>query len=252
MQDSNKLELSNRLYHLVLVFLVGLVAFWGFRIYEIYNTAQGNFAHELTVEGKGKAYVVPDVAKIQIGVNTEAATSEETVKNNTEKINAVMAAIKALGVEAKDIKTTNYSLGPKYTWKDNESKQDGFTLSQNMEIKLHDFTKIGDLIATTTKAGANMVGGVDFIIDDPDKANADARQEAVAKAMAKAKIIEDSTGLSLGRVTNYSEYADGGYMPYYSKSVSMGDVGAVPEAAPSIEPSQSEVNLTVSLTYKIN
>lgn len=254
MKDLSKMELTNRLYYLVLVFVVGLLAFWGFRIYEIYSTVNGNFAHEITVEGKGKAYVVPDVAKIQVGVNTEAATSEETVQKNTEKINAVMAAINALGVEKKDIKTTGYSLSPKYTWTENESKQDGFTLNQNIEVKLHDFSKVGELIAATTKAGANMVGGVEFIIDDTDTVNAEAREEAVGKAMAKAKIIEKATGLKLGKVTNYYEYVDNGYMPYYDKAIGMGGVGAVPEAAvaPSIEPGQQEVNLTVSITFKIN
>lgn len=252
MKDSNHLEISNRLYTLVLILIVGLVSFWGFRIYEIYNTASGNYPHEISIEGKGKAFVVPDVAKIQLGVTTDAATSEETVKQNTAKINEVMKAIKALGVAEKDIKTVGYYLNPKYTWIENESKQDGYTLNQSIEVKLRDFEKVGELIASTTKAGANMVGGVEFVLDDSDKAKAEARKEAVDKAMAKAKIIAKSTGLELGRVTNYYEYSDEGMMPYYEKSMSVGAVGDSPEMAPSIEPGQQEVNLTVTLTFRVN
>lgn len=254
MNSNPNLDVSKRVYVLMVIFLLFLVSFWSFRMYEIYNTATGGFAREISIEGKGKAYAIPDVAKISLGVTTDGATSEVTVQENTKKINAIMAELENFQIDKKDIQTTSYYLNPKYDYTpDKGSQQNGYTLSQNIEIKVRDFTKIGDIIAKTTKVGANMVGGISFTIDDTDKAKAEARVKAIAKARENAKAITEAAGLKLGKVLSYYEYTDstidygkgGGMM---ASSVNSG--GPVP-VAPTIEPGQQEVSITVNLSYRI-
>jgi uncharacterized protein YggE len=251
----SKLDISPRLMVLVVAFLVGLLGFWVFRMVEIYKTVTGtNPPPSISVEAEGKGYIIPDVAEVTLGVTTDAKTSESAIKDNTKKMNAVMAEITKLGVDKKDIQTTSFYLNPKYNWtQDQGSIQDGYTLTQQVLVKVRDFAKIGDLLATTTKAGANMVGGINFTVDDLEKAKTDARTQAIAKAKEKAKEIAKQSGLDLGEVINYYEYQSNYYD--YGKGgggYAMAEGGGSPSAAPIIEPGQQEVDLTVTLTFKLN
>lgn len=252
--QKNKLEISNRIFVLLIVFLVGLTTFWGFRIYEIYNAQTGDYPREITVEGQGKAYMTPDVAHIILGVYSEAATSEEVVADNTKKMNAVMEAVKAAGIAEEDVRTTSYYLDPKYEWtEDRGSYQDGYYLDQTVDVKVRDFETIGTLLAGVTKAGANTVGGIQFVVDDAELAKNEAREDAIARATAKAEKIAEQAGLKLGKVINYYEYSNGFGMPYMERAVTSSYYGeeSLDMAVPPIEPGQEEISLTVNLTYRL-
>lgn len=252
MTTNGKWDISNRMFVLVLLLLIGVLGFWTMRGTEILNNIRGNYPREISVDAQGKGYVIPDVAVVNLGVTTKGKTSEETVAENTKKINEVMKVIKDLGVEDKDIKTVGYYLNPSYNWTEKEgSVQDGYELSQTLEVKIRDFDKVGDLISKVTTAGANTMGGVNFTADDTEKAKADARKEALAKAHEKAKLIEEQTGLKFGKVLSYYEYdatdqyGKGGY------SMVAAEGGGGMEAAPTIQPGQQEIILNVTLTYRI-
>lgn len=249
-----KIDLSNRLFTIVVVLLIGIVSFWGFRIYEIWNAAKGNYAREISVEATGKAYVVPDVAKVTLGVKTEAKTAEEAVTQNTQKMNTITADVKALGIEEKDIKTTGYSLNPKYIYSEKDKKdiQDGYTLEQTIEVTIRDFDKIGKIMTTATKDGANNISGLSFVVDDPENAKAKAREEAIAKAKEKAKQIAKDSGLKLGRVINFYEFEDYGYYPMEPMAADSYMAGAQSNmVTPRITPGEKEISLRVTLTYRV-
>jgi len=249
-----KHDVSQRMFVLLLVFLVGLMGFWAFRMYEFWNNAHGNYTREITVDGSGRSFVVPDVAEVTLGVTTDAATSDAAVTANTKKVNAVMDALKTFKIDAKDIQTTGYYLNPKYKYSpDGTSSNDGYTLNETVLVKVRDFTKVGEILAVSTKAGANTVGGVNFTVDDAEKGRAEARAQAIEKAKAKAAIIADQAGFSLGDLVNY--YESPGAMPYYDAKggyapmAAEGGGGVV--NSPQISAGQQEVNMTVNLTYKL-
>ncbi len=240
-------DVSTRVYKLIVILISVVLVFLVFRVAEMWRTISGNYPREIAFEAQGTAYVTPDIATVQLGVTSEGESSEVVVAENTQKMNAVMAEIKARGIEAKDIQTTSYSLYPKYDWsEEGGSEQDGYTLSQTVVVKIRDFTKIGDLLAATTKAGANTISGVTFEVDDPETAKAAAREEAVAKAKAKAESVAAATGLNLGRMVNYYEYSD-----YYAKGIYGEGMSADLGGAPTIEPGEEEVTLNVSLTFRV-
>lgn len=243
-------DVSNRVFWLIVVLGAGLLLFWVFRVAQIWQEMNGDYAREISVEAEGSAFVIPDTAVVNLGVTTDGETSEAVVEQNTEKMNAVLEAIKGLGIEESKIQTTGYYLYPKYNWTEEGQETDGYTLTQNVEVRISDFELIGEVIAQSSTAGANMVGGVDFTLDDPDSAKMEARLEAVAEAKMKAEQIADAAGLKLGDVVNYYEYSysggkGGGY--YYDDFAE----GAALENAPSIEPGEEEVTLTVTLTYQL-
>lgn len=256
MSNSTKFDLSNRLYTIMIVFIVAIVGVALFVSINLWKSINGDYPREITVEATGKAYVVPDVAELTLGLDVDAPTADEAVEKNSQTMNKVSAALEALGLDKKDIKTSYYNLSPKYNWTEAQgSVQEGFTLSHSVIVKIRDFEKIGEVIAKSTEAGANIFSGVQFTIDDPESAKSLAREEAIAKAKEKAKEIAAQSGLSLGKVLNFYEYQDGysSPMPY-----GVGGMYDVAEStleskvtAPSIEPGEQEVNLTVSLTYRI-
>ena len=116
-------------------------------------------------------------------------------------------------------------------------------------MKLTDFDLLGQVIADSSAAGANVVGGVEFTVEDPEMAKAEAREEAVAEAKEKAEQIAATSGLKLGDVVNYYEYSSGGesYYPMMYEADAVKAEGSVP----SIEAGQEEVSLTVTLTYQL-
>lgn len=246
-------DISKRFLILLIVFVAGLFVFWGFRIAEILYEMQGGYPRELSVDGQGIAYIKPDLATVSVGVSTEGKTSEAVSKENNEKMNAVMAALEKLGVEEKDIQTTNYFLGPKYNWNEEQGNfQDGFRMEQNLDVRVRDFDLVNQVVQGVTDAGANVVGGVRFSVENPESAKTEARKEAVAAAKEKAKSIAEATGFKLKKLVNYYEWTDGTVMRTAVSSYGMGGEEAFIEPKADIAPGEDKVTINVTLTYRID
>ncbi|PIR54676.1 hypothetical protein COU74_05305 [Candidatus Peregrinibacteria bacterium CG10_big_fil_rev_8_21_14_0_10_36_19] len=257
--SNQRFELSNRLFILLSAFTAALFIFWGFRIAEIYQNTTGSQPREIVVEAQGKAYVVPDVAQVNLGVNTKGPETVKIVEENTKKVNAIIKALTDKGIDSKDIQTVQYNLYENYKWLPNEgSKPDGYVLDQSILVKVRDIEKIGSIIDLASSNGATTIGNVSFIVDNPDAAKDEARNEAIKKAKIKALAIASEAGLKLSEVSNYYEYSGNDYYngpQVYADTASLekggfGGGGSA-EAAPSIQPGQQEVTLNVSLTYKL-
>lgn len=252
--DRPKFEVSKNLFVMLLLALIGLLSFWGFRMYEIYNAAaNGNYPREIGVEAEGKAYATPDVATLNLGVHTQADTAAKTVEENTKQMNKVMDELTKAGIDKKDIQTVSFYLTPNYKWTEKEgSIPDGYVLDQSVNVKIRDFTKIGAVMASATTAGANTIGNLQFTIDDREKAKEIARTEAIAKAKEKAVKLAEQSGLKLGKVVNYYEYEDYySAQPMYSSAYMGAEGGGGGMPAPDIQSGQQEVKLKVTLTYRL-
>jgi uncharacterized protein YggE len=204
----------------------------------------------ITVSAEGKIYAKPDIGEINLGVTNEAKTVAEAQAKSTEAINKVMDFLKSSGVEEKDIRTTNYNIRPVYDYTEARGQTlRGYSVSQNLDVKIRDLAKSGNIIAGAATGGANVVGGLNFTIDDLDAIKAQARQEAINKARNKAKELTDELGIKLGKLVSFSE--SGGYPIYYDKSMALGVGGGETVPAPSIPTGENEITVDVSLTYKI-
>ncbi|MFA7685798.1 MAG: SIMPL domain-containing protein [Candidatus Gracilibacteria bacterium] len=251
--EKSKFDVSQRMFIMLIIGLVGLLAFWGFKMYDIYNASTGNYSREITVDAEGKSYVTPDVAMLNLGVHTKSTTAAKAVEENTVQMNKIIEELTKAGVDKKDIQTASYYLNPDYKWTDKDGNTpDGYVLDQSVTVKIRDFTKIGAIMASATTAGANTIGNLQFTIDDREKAKEKAREEAITKAKEKAEKIAAQTGLKLSRVVNYYEYED-----YYEGATYNGPYTGMAEGggggmpAPEVQSGQQEVSLKVTLTYKL-
>jgi len=249
---SKKIDLSNRLYALLVLIIIIGIAYFAWSIFYTYKAAYFEDTNQITISGTGEVYATPDIAKLTLGVQTEGADVKSITQENTETMNKVIDAAKSLGVEAKDIQTTQYSVTPKYNWTQERGQVlEGYTITQNIELKIRDFSKIGDILSKSTESGANNIGNLQFSIEDAEKIKTQARAKAIEQAKIKAQTIAQQAGVKLGDVINV--YEDSYYAPTaYSSAKVMDAVGsAARESVAQIETGEQKVQVTISLVYKI-
>jgi len=235
--------------------LVGMLVLGAVMSLAFYFPNRPNNEDRFSVTGSGTVYAKADIANLTIGLKTEVKkTAAKVTKENSEKMNEIIAVVKELGVEEKDIKTTNYQLNPVYTWIEKEGQRLlGYEVSQNVTLKIRDLDKISEIISQTTEKGANQVGGISFTIDDEYDLKNEARKLAIEKAKEKAIAIAAESGMELGKIKGVMESS---YQPYsYSNAYKEMSLQSMVEAdavvAPSIEAGQNEVKVEVTLIYEV-
>ncbi|MCX6795651.1 MAG: SIMPL domain-containing protein [Candidatus Falkowbacteria bacterium] len=220
-----------------------------------FNGQQKN-EDRFSVSGSGIIYAKADIANIQLGFKTETKkTAAEATIESSAKMGDIIKAIKALGVDEKDIQTNSYNLNPVYNYTNIKGQElAGYEVYQNLSIKVRDLTKIGEIIAKGTEKGANQIGGISFTIDDEFALKNQARELAIGKAKEKAALIAKQSGMKLGEVKSVSENSnEGGIIPMYANAkmdLAIGS-GATPIASPEIATGQNEIKVDVTLTYEV-
>ncbi len=207
----------------------------------------------ITVDGMGKISATPDLAQIDLGVQTEGATVKDIQTQNTQKMNAIIKAVKSLGVEEKDIQTSNYSISPKIDWSNGKQNVTGYIVAQNVTVKVRNLDKVGDVVSQAGTLGANQVGGIQFTIDDPTGLQAQARAKAIDDARKKAEALASQLGLTIVKVVTFSEVGNNRPVPmpmYASKD--MMAAGEVAPVAPSIQSGSMDVMSNVNVTFQVN
>ncbi len=221
------------------------------------------------VDGTGIATAVPDTGVVNLGV-TQTATTVADAQNKTNSIaNKVIADIKKLGIQDKDIKTTNYSVNPNYGSNPvplgtqtmmfpiqpptggSEQQIIGYTVTQNLEIDVRQMDKINKVVDTATADGANLIGQVSFSFSDEMKTKLEnqARVDAIGKAKSKAQNLTSLSGIHLGRLINVVESNNIRPWPvaYMGAGKTTTDSNQIPT---NVTPGQSTVSITVTLSYE--
>ena len=198
-----------------------------------------------------KAVTAPDMASISVGVTTENADPGTAQSENIEKMNAVIAALKELGVEVKSMRTSSYNMYPQYDYSSNQPKIVGYSVNTNLEVSDLHLDQVGTLISTCVSAGATDVGSVNYFCSDYTAVYEEALQKAVAAARVKAGVIAAADGKELDEVINITE----GYQDM-SASYSRRDMSAAKEEyaasdSVSIMPGETEIEARVTVTFSM-
>jgi hypothetical protein len=207
------------------------------------------------VSAQGEIYTTPDTATIVLGVEKE----EKTVTKAQEEINKVNSEVieklKELGIKKEKIKTTNYTINPRYEW-NNETGQRrlvGYQASINISVKTQDFEKLNQIIDQATRAGVNNVVNLSFGLENEDETKQQAQNQAIDKAKEKAQAIAKASGLELGRLINVSVTEDNGYYPsrdYYALDEAFGGGEKIMEPT-QLEPGETKITVRATLSYEI-
>lgn len=210
---------------------------------------------EASFMGTGKIKAKPDIAMVSLAVRTpKEADAAKVVSKNSETMNKIIAMLKEKGIEEKDVKSNSFSVNPVYSYPTNQAaKIDGYEAYQELQVKIRDLEKIGEVIASGAQLGANQIGGISFTIDDTDSLKAQAREKAVIMAEEKAKQMEEITGIKLGAIVNvYENSYDDQPVPYYAAKAEMSSgMGMGGGVNPNISTGENEVRVDVTLVYRV-
>lgn len=209
-----------------------------------------NATRSISVSGEGKTYIKADVATVNVSVTSEAGPDNlsEIQDRNSKSVNSIIGYVKSQGVKEEDIKTVNYSIYPRYNYSQSGQQFLGYTVRQDVQIKMRDLSKVGTILNGAVQNGANEVSGLTFTVDDPLKPSEEARADAIKDAKTKAEKLAKDLGVKLVRLSNYSESAGGQPVPLY---YDVGGYGKGGGQAPEIQVGQNEVRSMVTLTYEI-
>lgn len=194
----NNLQLAILLFVALVMFAVTL--FW-------FRPAPNNFTR-VTVTGEAQTKVAPDSAKITFSVVTQNQQAVTAQQENARKSEAVKTSIEGLAANAKpEIKTNNYNLQPQQDYSGKMPRIIGYEARNSVTVTINDLNAVGAIIDAATKAGANSVEGISFVVREDSPAQGDALGVATRQALAKAESVARSLG---GRVVRVVETQEGG------------------------------------------
>jgi hypothetical protein len=203
----------------------------------------------VAVVGEGKATGVPNIAAVDLGVFTTAANVAAAQSETTKKMNDLTARLKALGLEERDLKTTQYNINPRYDYVNGRSVLRGYDVQQTLHVKVRQLDALGDVLKAAGEVGSNQIGGLTLTVEEPEALKAEARRKAIANAREKAGVLAREIGVTLGRVVSFSEESlPPGQPPelLYGRGGLGGGGGT-----PVLEQGSVEVTSTVTLSYEL-
>ena len=207
----------------------------------------------LNVSGNGTVYLTPDIAYVTLGVHTEDPDLASGVSKNNTQAQALVDALKKAGIAAKDIQTSNFSV---YNNNNGQTvdKTTGqvisgsyYSVDNTVTVTVRDLSHLGSILSTAVNSGANNINSISFDVADKTAAMQQARQKAMANASSLATELAKTANVQLGGIQNIT-YSDNSPMPYFGVG---GGGASAPNASVPIQPGQTQISVTVSVTYAL-
>lgn len=218
--------------------------------------------NSISVSGEGEIISVPDLATFSFTFSADAKIASDAQNQVTKKMDAIITGLESLGIEEKDIKTTDYSIWPKYTYQPTvcspnycppgRQVEDGYTVSHSISVKIRKTEDAGKALALVGEKGATGLSSISFTVDDPEKILDEARAKAIADAKNKAEVLSKELGVRLVRVVSFYDNTGGGPMPYYAEGMG-GDmmVKTSVAPAPTLPTGENKTVVSVTVVYEI-
>lgn len=205
----------------------------------------------IQVTGQAKVSEVPDRAFIDIGVTTQAQKSEAAASQNATRLSAVIAAVRQAAGAGTQLATTEYSINPNYNYpKDGGTPTVvGYTVSNVVQVRLDDLSRIGRVIDAATQAGSNTVRDIRFGLRDEAAPRNEALREAALSARQDAETLAGALGLRITGVRSVAEQSPAA-MPVYPRVRVFAQVNRAAAPTP-VETGTIDVNATVTLTVEV-
>ena len=193
----------------------------------------------------------PDVAMINAGVQTRAATAREAIQQNAEAMDKLIARMRQLGIERKDIQTSSFNLNPNYRYNQQTGEQtfDGYNVNNQVSVTLRNLKSAGEVLDALVQAGANNVYGPTFMVEDDTAIKAEARKTAFARGLSQAREYARLAGYSDVRLIEINESVQG-YGPVPPPPPMAARTQSADVSTP-IEPGEVGVGIMLGLKYEM-
>jgi len=205
-------------------------------------------ATTLDVRGHGEARAAPDQATVELGVQARAAGAGAAQDRASAAMAAVIAAVRARGVEARDIQTTEVGLSPQFVYAEGKpAKLTGYEAENRISVTLEDLSRLGAMMDAAVGAGATSVGDVRLGLKSPAAAEAYASLEAIKALEDKAQAYATAAGYRIGRLVSLSESTSS---PAPPPRPMMADAAMAARAAP-VEAGVLTISVDVSGEFEL-
>src|SRR5688572_1584959 len=163
----------------------------------------------LLVMGEADLKEPPDTAVVVLSVVTQNKAALEAQQQNARKSNAVMQAVREAAGANPEVETSDYSLQPQRDWMGSMPRIVGYEARNSVTVRTGTLEQVGALIDAATRAGANSVESVNFVLRESNPARGRTLSEATKQAMGKARSMAEALG---GRVVRVVEEQEGGFV----------------------------------------
>ncbi len=213
------------------------------------------------VSGKGEVLVKPDIANFSFGVEAESLSVAEAQDKAAEAEKKILDFLKENGVSKDDIKVSDYSLYPRYEYRDKFTPVyvqnglrilAGYNVNESVQVKVRDIANAGKIIGKLGDLGATNVSGLNFTVDKEEDVIKEARAKAIMDARESAEKLAKDLGVSLVRIVSFSENGQYPAPIYYGKVESRAyGIGGDAIATPELPTGTNKITSEVSVTYEI-
>ncbi len=152
------------------------------------------------VFGTGEVEIKPNQALITIGAITEGKDLTIIQKENASVIDKIMHQFISLGLEKKHIQTVDYHIDPVYEYLEKVQVLRGYKVTHLLQLTIKDLNKIGLLIDTAVRSGANSVANIQFTVEDDQNIYNQTLQKAIVDAQFKALSLANQMGVRINPI----------------------------------------------------
>ena len=202
-------------------------------------------ARQVTVVGAGEVQGTPDTVTADVGIEVSAPDVTAAMNQTSERQRAVIDALTADGIDAKDISTTAVNLQPQYG---DNSVLTGYRAGNTINVTIRQLDKASRALSAIVETGGNAarINSVSFSIADDSTLVRDARARAFEDAKGRAQQYAKLSGMSLGNIISISE-APGGNQPQPFPVPAQAKVADVP-----LQPGQQTVSFAVTAVWELS
>jgi hypothetical protein len=207
----------------------------------------------ISVSGVGQASAQPDIAIIQIGVQTQDEQANVALNENSQRMQAIVSALQNAGVATEDIQTEIIQLQPRFdeprllqpgASQTQSPELIGYIATNILEVRVTNLDQLGQLLDTAVQAGGNRIEGIRFELENPAEVVNQARQAAWEEARQKAEALANLAGEELNRVLSINESSNVP-RPFVQERLAA-DATAVP-----IQPGTQTVEVAIQVTWSL-
>lgn len=211
------------------------------------GTLSADVPRSITVTGTGEVLAKPDMARVDIGVVTQADSASAAVRQSNQAVEGLLRTLDKHGIAEADIQTSNFNVAPQYDYdRPGQAPQlTGYRVTNQLHVAVRQITDLGALLDDAVTAGANQIYDVTFAISDAESLTDSARRRAMADARRKAALYAHEAGAGLGAVLRIEETVDSTPVPQMGFAA-MAEAKAVPIAAGQ-QPLRQQIRVSFAL-----
>ncbi|MEK6886431.1 MAG: SIMPL domain-containing protein [Nanoarchaeota archaeon] len=230
----------------IIIALIALVGVIGVVSYVTPSTD-----NTVDVTGSAQVTVPPDQVVVYAQVLTKAILADDAKNMNSEISEKVINALKAIGIESKDIETENYNIYQDCEWTQIGQSCKGYAASNSIKIKSKEFNNAGKIVDAVVDSGA-LVSYINFelSLEKQNEYKKTVLADAAKDAKSKAEALASGFGKRVGKLVSVSS-SDYSYMPYPIFARAEGAVSDAKQAATNLPSGTLDVTATVSARYEI-